>query len=296
MKSARLTAYLYLLGACFIWGIAGIVIKLTVSEIEPFPFLLYRFAISALFSLPFLVHKKLLNNPKDLFLLLAYCLTSTTLGLGFLFLGIEKTTVLNLSLLTLAAPLIVEVAGVIFLGEKLTKREKIGTAIAFLGAIFTIVEPMLAMNNGKAEILGNVFIVIYMLIDIAGVILLKKLLKKNYNPATVTHLSFVVGFLTAVPLTLLFHTPNQIIFEITSLSLPYHAGVVYMALFSGTIAYLLRARAQKTIVVGEAAIFGYLVPIFTAVLALIILHETLTPLFIVGGVIIATGVFIAETR
>lgn len=296
MKPARLTAYTYLLIACIIWGVAGIVIKLTVAEIEPFPFLLYRFAISAAFSLPFLIHKKILKRPSDLFLVLIYCLTSTTLGLGFLFLGIEKTTVLNLSLLSLAAPLLVEVAGVIFLGEKLSKREKIGTAIAFLGAVFTIIEPMLAMNNGKAEILGNILIFLYMIIDITGIILLKKLLKKNYNPATLTHFSFVIGFITAIPLTLFFHTPSQIYSSITSLSLPFHAGVWYMALFSGTIAYLLRAKAQKTIEVGEAALFGYLVPIFTATLALIVLHETLTPLFIVGAAIIATGVFIAETR
>jgi drug/metabolite transporter (DMT)-like permease len=87
------------------------------------------------------------------------------------------------------------------------------------------------------------------------VILGKKLLRKDVDPLTLTNTAFIVGFVTLLPFAL-----PQIISSnfrvITSPSIPYHLGVFYMAFLSGTLAYLLSNKAQKTIEVGEAAVFS----------------------------------------
>lgn len=73
-------------------------------------------------------------------------------------------------------------------------------------------------------------------------------------------------------------------------------GVLYMALFSGSLAYYLSNKAQKTIEIGEQSLFSYLNPLFSIPLAVFWLGETITPLFIAGSVVVTAGVIIAETK
>ena len=69
-----------------------------------------------------------------------------------------------------------------------------------------------------------------------------------------------------------------------------------MAVVSGNIAYILNNMGQKTIELSEAAPFAYLYPIFSAILAVILLGDKLTTTIIVGSIITLTGVVIAETK
>lgn len=69
-----------------------------------------------------------------------------------------------------------------------------------------------------------------------------------------------------------------------------------MALLSGSLAYFLFNKAQKTIEIGEASLFAYLYPIFSTPLAVLWLGEKITPIFMVGAIIIALGVFVAEVK
>lgn len=298
MTTARFTAYLLLLIVTLIWAIASIVIKYTLEGIPPLPFLTYRFLISAAVGIIAVVLYKH-KLPKSLSAWTAitvYSFLSTTFALGLLFLGLDRTTVLNLSLITLVGPLLGEVAGVIFLNERISKREKIGTSIAFLGALFTILEPVVASGGDIGGLEGNLLIVLYLLGDTASVILLKKLIKKEISPTILTHISFVIGLITVLPITAIFIGIPEFFVSLQALPLTYHFGVIYMALLSGTLAYALRAKAQKSVEVSEASLFGYLASVFSAPLAVYFLHETITPLFIIGAAFIAVGVSIAEYR
>jgi len=69
-----------------------------------------------------------------------------------------------------------------------------------------------------------------------------------------------------------------------------------MALLSGNLAYYLYVRAQKTIEVSEAVLFNYLQPLFTIPLAIFWLGESLSTSFIIGAIIIAFGLVIAEYK
>lgn len=198
--------------------------------------------------------------------------------------------------MTLAAPLLAQYAGVIFLHEHITKREKIGTFIALLGTGITLIEPLLEGGLALGGITGNLLVLAYLAGDIASVILLKKMLTEKINPIMLTHVSFIVGLITIIPITVLFYGVFPFVNTVASLPYEYHLGVLYMAVLSGTVAYALRAKAQKAIDVGEASLFAYITPLFSAPLALIFLKEEITPLFIIGGIIVAVGVVIAEYR
>lgn len=298
MSPARVRAYFLLLLVTVIWAVAVIVLKFTLGGITPLPFLTYRFIISAIIGIIaiFMYKGKLPRSGKTWIAITIYSFLSTTFALGLLFLGLDRTTVLDLSLLTLVGPLLSEVAGVIFLKEKITKLEKIGTVIAFSGALLTIIEPILESGASFGGLTGNLLILSYMLGDTASIIMLKKLIKNDISPVILTHISFVIGLLTLIPITIVFMGITPFVLTVTNLPFHYHLGVLYMAIMSGTVAYAVRAKAQRVVDVGEAGLFGYLVSVVSAPLAVLFLHETITPLFIVGAVLIGIGVGVAEYR
>jgi drug/metabolite transporter (DMT)-like permease len=69
-----------------------------------------------------------------------------------------------------------------------------------------------------------------------------------------------------------------------------------MALISGNLAYFLYVRGQRSIEVSEATLFNYLQPVFTIPLAIFWLGEKLSTSFMVGAIIIAAGLIIAERK
>ena len=133
MNTTRVRAYIYLLIVTAIWGIAGPIIKFTLGGFDPLTFLTYRFGLSSILAiLTFAVVKIRLPKDKETFFrLIGFGFLTSTVSLGFLFFGFENTTVLDMSLFTLATQLLVTIAGVMFLNEHVTRMEKIGMNCAF---------------------------------------------------------------------------------------------------------------------------------------------------------------------
>src|SRR3989304_991378 len=110
----RTLAYLALIATALIWGAAGPVIKFTLGGLN-FP-----------------------KNKKTLGLAILYGFLTSTVALGLLFLGLEKTTVLNMTMMAMIGPLLIVAAGELFFHERVSRHEKIGIGIALTGTILTI--------------------------------------------------------------------------------------------------------------------------------------------------------------
>lgn len=298
MKSARIKAYIELLVVSVIWGVASPVIKFTLEGFPPAIFLAYRFGISTLLAIIiFAINGIHIPKDKGLFLeVLLYAFLNSVVSLGFLFFGMENTTVLEAGLITLASPLIISTAGVYFLHEHITHREKVGMGIAILGTILTIFGPLVTNGHGEIKFTGNLMVFGYVLSTLLTTLLVKKLLKKNVNALMMTNVSFIVGFISFLVFVLYDSGIQYTISHILNTPPAFHAGVVYMAVISGTIAFYLSNKAQKSIEIGEASLFSYLLPIFSLPLAVLWLGEKITPTYIVGGIIIIIGVAIAEIK
>ncbi len=298
MEPHRLRAYIILLFVYTIWAVASPVIKFTLGGVSPLLFLFYRFAISSVAAL-FIFILTGVHFPKDkkvILNLLLYCLLSSSVTLGLLFFGLENTTFLEAPLITVAAPLLISTAGVIYLKEHVTKREKLGMGIALAGTIFSVLGPLIQGAGSGIRLSGNILIFLYLIITVIPSIQAKILLRDGVSPITMTNLSFIVGFLSIIPFVFLGQGRSQVISTLIALPFPYFLGILYMALLSGTLAFTLSNEAQKTIEVGEASVFSYLYPILSAPHAIFWLGEKITFPFIIGAVIIAIGVVIAEYK
>jgi drug/metabolite transporter (DMT)-like permease len=300
MSKHRLSAYIYLLAASIIWGVAVPIIKYTLYNFPPLIFLVYRFWISASIGVGilFLTRPKLPKDPLTMLNVGVISILTTTIALGLLFVGVERTTSMSTNVLGAITPLLTAVAGVIFLKEHMSRLEKIGATIAVLGTLLSVVEPVLASEGNVlyATITGNVIIFISLLIGVVTTILTKILLRKAIEPAALTTIVFIIGFITTVPLALSQYSLMQIFTTIAHAPLIAHLGVIYMAVFSGTLAYFFSYKGMKSIEVGEASIFAYLMPIWGAPLSVFWLGEKISGPFIIGAVLIAIGVFVAEYK
>lgn len=297
MNPVRKNAYINLLLVAVIWGAAAVVIKYTLIGFSPAIFLTYRFFISSIIALFFFIFfgLKLPKDRKTLIFVLINGFLLSTVSLGLLFLGTDKTTSIDSSLISAMAPITTAIAGVLFLKEHITKRESIGFLIALAGTFITIAEPLFNNHGNFSGLEGNLLVFAYVIVATITAVLAKKVLRNGVDALTATNISFVIGFLTLIPFTLrpILDSKFQII---ASVPLPYHLGVFYMAILSGTLAYYLWHKAEKSIEISEAGIFAYLYPIFGPPLSVIFLKEKITPILIIGMVTIAIGVIVAEVK
>lgn len=299
MSPNRLKAYLLLTLATVFWAIATPVIKFVLNDLSPLPFLAYRFGLTtlAIIILSFFIKIKIPKKLSTILLLLFYSFMTSTVTLGILFFGLKETTVIESTIISMAGPVLIALAGVYYLKEHVTKKEKLGMTIALIGTALTVIEPIIRNGAGRLQLSGNLLIVLYLLTNTVSVVLAKSLLRKGVTSWTMIASTFVVGFVSILPFLYLngggiIGTIN----EIKNLSLTNHLGVVYMAIVSGLISYDLSNRAQKTIEIGDAAMFQFLYPIIAIPLAVFWLKETLTLPYILGALIISVGVIIASFK
>lgn len=301
MNSARARAYLQMLVVVVIWGIAPSVIKFALNELPPFLFLFYRFLITVIFFTPFYLmsgNKGL--KPGNIISVILASFFASTATLGLLFYGTNLTTSLDSSLISATSPIIIILAGALFLKERITKSEKLGIFITIIGT-FIIATQAFFEATGTAvtrSILGNVLIFASNLTFAASVFLSKSALRKGVSAFSLMYVMFLVGLITVIPLTIKEGAGSTGTFLQQILALPAsaHLSVWYMAFLSGALAYYLYQKAQKTIETSEAAVFLYLQPLITAPVGVLWLHEKITLPFIAGSVVIAFGVILAEMK
>lgn len=297
MSPIRKKAYIQLLIVAAIWGCASSVIKFTLDGFSPTIFLTYRFFLSSVVALIIFaaIGVKIPKNPKILLLTLFNGFLISTVSLGLLFLGTNKTTAIDSNLISAMAPIIIAVASVFFLKERVTKRESIGILIALAGTLITVIDPVLIFKNGFSGLTGNLLVFASVIVTAATAIIAKILLRNNVDVIFSTNVSFIVGFITMLPFSLP-KILNSKFSVITSVPISYHLGVLYMAAISGTLAYFLWQKAQKSIEVSEANLVEYLYPVFGAPLSIIWLGEKIDTPYVIGCVIIIVGVLLAELK
>lgn len=297
MNPIRKRAYLELLLVAIIWGFAGPIIKYTLDGFSTPVFLTYRFLISSLIAVPFFIFgiSKIPKDPKIFWFTVLSCFLGTTVSLLLLFWGTEKTSSIDMNLISAIAPITIAVAGVFFLNEHVTKRESFGILIALTGTLIAIIEPTFKTNDGYSALIGNTLVFASVLVGTANIIMSKIILRKEVDPFTITNISFIVGFVTIAPLALKSILDSNFR-VITDVPISYHLGVFYMALISGTLAYSLWYKSLKSIETSEAGLFSYMYPIFGIPLSILWLKESITPTFIAGSAIVVLGVILAEWK
>ena len=291
MNKERRIAYLALLVSAIIWGVAPPVIKYTLKYITPTTFLFYRLLIASLIVvIPLLL--KLIKQKPDLKTLLLYVFLGflcTPLNLLLLFWGIERTSSIDASLISIISPILVILGGTLFLKERVTKIERIGITITVVGTILTVIQPIFDSSvNFQQNLYGNFLVLSGTFVWVIFTLLTKKVHREKLDSFLLTGISFLVGVVVIYPL---FFSERGGFLDQRALP-----GIFFMAIFSSVIAYFAYVYGLTKIEASEATVFTYLQPLFSVPLAVILLNERVTLPFIIGAALITLGVFVCEYR
>ncbi len=298
----RLSAYLALLANTAIWGLAlPIVKKGFVNGLSPDTFLLGRYVLAVLTSLPIVLLIARRPSVKKTFKFQNFSkvilleIIGTFLALWILYEGVARTTAIASSLISVTYPVFITIGAIYFLREREQKQELWGLMLAVLGTLALTLIPFL---NGHldGDQRGNLLVFVQNLV-IAAYYLLAKKFYKGLDKWSVSHISFWVGLVGFSLLTLIQGT-NPIWALVNLL----HSGfwpifaVVYMGTAGSVLAATLYLIGQDKIEASEAAIFVYLNPIFSIPASALLLGEHLTLLEGIAIAITTLGVYLAAKR
>lgn len=310
----RIISYIYLIIATIIWAFAPPLVKLALNDIDPMFFLFVRFLIVSLFCLPyiFIVVFKKKYTAYDWFSIILFSAVSQ-ISLLIYFEGLDLTSSTDAIILSLLGPVATMIAGNYFYGEKFNLQREIGVGLALLGAILVVIEPLLSQTNGTAKdrFMGNMLIILSSVFGIFWVVYSKflfgknsiklisifkkigvKLKKKNYDPTEFNILSFYIAFIVMLPFYFLnFESYNNSLFN---LSFNAFWVIIYMAIFSSVLAYILYSKAQAKLDVSEVSLLAYISPLFSLPAGYYLLNESPSKFAIFGLITIFVGIAIAE--
>lgn len=288
----RYLPFLALILANVIWGGNFVVAKVTLQEFPPNSLGLARFALASLLLTPFFIFetKKFNIKSEDLPKLVGVGITIITLNIAFFFAGIQKTTAINASLLTMTIPIMSVLLGWIFLKETVYLINLAGILLGLAGALAILGLPQLFTGTFSiTTFVGNIFIILASISFVVGAVLSRPLLQK-YPSLIVTGFAFLIGTLTFIlPAT------NEYIQNpewINHISLLGVLGLIYMTLLSSISAYFLFEWGLAKTSVIKADLFQYVEPIVAAGLAVTLLGERVSTTVIVGTVLIIIGVYL----
>lgn len=182
-------------------------------------------------------------------------------------------------------------ASIFFLKEHPRPKTVLGTFISLFGVIIIIGRPLLEGFDGTA-VTGNIF---FLLATVGAVChtLIAKNLSRRYGALTITFWSFTMGSATFFPL---FLRDTLIYSGMPPLDLRGITGLVFGTVLSSTLAYTLYQWAIEKIDASEVGVFAYIDPVIATIIAIPLLGEVITPLFILGSFFVFLGIFVAEGR
>jgi drug/metabolite transporter (DMT)-like permease len=313
-------AHLCFLIATLIWSAAGPIIKVTLQDVPPTTFLFLRFLVVCILVLPYAVLQlsKTKVYKSDYFkLFLLGFFSQTCIWLAFW--ALKFTSALDYTIISLSGTIISIYAGYYFFNDKVTKGMIYGLILASFGTLLVTVEPIFAGIASNTPIttrlLGNIIAVVFNLTWVLYIVgskialgdkstKLKEILKRfkfkpmrgKYPATLIVIISFFVGLATMIPLLFLeiqgvFGPYTFNIFDIGQQAV---LGILYMAILSSIVAYIVYLWGLENAHISESAIYGYMSPVFTLPFAYALLGEVPNTWMLIGGAFITLGVVIAE--
>ncbi len=204
---------------------------------------------------------------------------------AWVYLAGESTVGMNISLIYASSPVLIAVGSVLWLGERFSKRQTLGVLLAMTGVVHVVVRGEWVHLSQVQLVPGDLWIVAAA-ISWAAYALLQKRWPTSLSPTAQLASICWGGVAVLLPFALWeLHLDNTPIFTA-------HAGflMVITALLPGVGAYWIYGWTQKILGASRVAVTLYLGPLYTAVVAWLVLGEPLGWHHLVGGGLILSGV------
>lgn len=290
MKNNKINKnYIFMTLSAFFWSGAFIAGKYNSNSISPFMLTFLRFLFASLIMVVIVINTEKKENwllkGKDLIPPAAGGLIGIVGYHLLFFYALKYSTATTVSLLAAVNPLISSILAVIFVKESLTKKQIGIFILALFGVVMILMDGdinvLLTMSFNKGDLLMLLAVIcwcIYMIIV------------KKYQGTCSTVVFSTYNFIFCVIYLLPYILINEISY-IQNISFTGWASILYMAVFSTVIGYVIQNKSIREIGVSKTSLFINLVPVFSMILAVLMLNEKISTVKIISAILIICAVY-----
>jgi len=285
----RRSAELALILTVIIWSGNFSAVKVGVSSIAPLAFSLARFALGASITVAVVVWRE--GWPRfqrrDLPLLGAAAVIGISVNQVAFVTALQATSASNVALLIGTIPIWTAVIAVLTRQERVARTLWVGLGAGLVGVTHIVVGGGEAV--GGLSVVGELGALATALSWAVYSVLIRPLMRR-YSALQLSAFVMVVGTLILVPLSV----PSVASQDWSAVPPDAWVGLVYAAILSVTVTNILYFTAIHRIGASRAALFTYLEPFLGVLIAVILLHDTVTVLQLVGGAVVLGSVVIGR--
>jgi drug/metabolite transporter (DMT)-like permease len=275
------------LGAASIWGGMYVVSKVVLEIIPPFALVSLRLLLGALTLVMILLLRGVPKIPRKQFIdVLGVGFVGYGVSLSLQFLGTKLSTAANGSLVTSATPAFVLVFASLLLRERITPRRLTALALATLGVV-AVIDPRSAQLNPDL-FLGNILLLGAAITWALYSVLVRK------GTQTLDVLPFsLIAFIGGIPVTVPVGAWELDTLGVGEITLGVVGGILFLGVISTALAMVLWNTAFAYVDASLASLTFFAQPVVGTFLGWLFLGERITPLFLLGGLLIGLGLVIS---
>jgi len=285
-----LMVFAALMLTALIWASSWIFIKVGLREIPPITLATLRFVVATpiLFVIALLMGNKLNLKARDIPAIAVLGLTGVALQYILEFIALLYTTATNSSLIINTTAVFIAVLSAIFLGETFNKRKMFGVVIAFVGTFLVVADGTLSFLTAN-HVFGDILILFGAVTWAVYTIIGKKMIGR-YSATMLTAYAFIFGTLILIPVALLELQTKPL----SPISLTGWIVILFLAIPCSIFGYVVWYYALTKMEATKVAVFLYVIPLITMVLAALTLGEAITAYITVGAALIVYGIYVTE--
>ena len=295
MKNKNNLAYFLLILTTIFWSGNFIVGKAaSLYQIPPFSLNFYRWFFAGLILFPF-TFKELIDKKKYIFKNIGFFIilgiTSITIFNSIVYYSLYYTQVISGVLMISTIPVwIIFIASILNI-EKTNAFQIIGVSLSLIGVIFIITKADLNLIKNLNFNKGDLSMIVAMFAWAAYSALLKK---KKYEISQLALLQVVIisGLIFLVPIYFIEMNLGHLIV----LGQPFYLTLSYVVIFPGLLSFFFWIKGISIIGANRAGIFLHLMPIFGAIMAMIIFDEKFMYYHLLGAIFILAGIILSNKK
>ena len=292
MISIQIKAILGLVFTSLFWSGNIFVSKLLIGVVPPNLLNFLRWGIAIIVLLPF-VYPQLrgsLSVVKSSWLSLCFFgfLGVTTYN-AFLYTAAYTTASLNIAVISTITPLLTIILAWQFLGDRPRYIELLGFLLGLFGVLVLLSKGSLQNLLHMVFSYGDLWMLVACLFWAVYTVFVKKIPSK-LSPILFIFFSTVFGFVLAIPFVVWEQINTEIHFQF---SMQACLALLYVGIFPSVFSYLLYNNGVRVLGSKTASLCSYLIPVFTAIMGVVLLSEKLELFHFISQLMVFIGFCLA---
>lgn len=289
MENKNIIGHICALFTILIWGTTFISTKILLTGFQPVEILFFRFLIGFLSLFLVYPHKIRKTTKKQEVIFALAGLFGICLYYLLENIALTYTLASNVGVIISVAPFLTAVIYHFFMKEK--EQLHISFFIGFLTAMAGIC--LISFNGSQLKLnpLGDLLAVLAALVWAFYSVLSKKTSTFGFNTIAATRHIFAYGILFILP----FLYPLHFKLDLSRFHNPvYFLNIGFLGLGASALCFVTWNFAVKLLGAVKTSIYIYIVPIITVITSVIVLHEKITILSVIGTIFTLSGLLISE--